>query len=203
MANAFISSGLSAGVGNVLPSLATITTKSSPLHTVLDLVLRDCALIMESSNLLFSNRPMQMLIPLPVIGFLFEAPEEIVFAKYSYAEYPLLNRATVANSFVKDVCPLRIGALRPITKGNNVVTNYLMNQVLIRKYIERYADRGGLFAINTGWGYIGNLALEEFKGKKVNNSNMSGVGFEFTFKRLNFAEIGLAQKVMSSMIGGV
>lgn len=190
-------------IGNFLPSMAMVG-KGSTAGAMLDLVLRDCALIMESSNLIFSPRPLpySFLVPFPILGFTFATPDEIIFAKYEYAKYPYLSRAVVANSFIKEVCPLRVRALRPITRSNNVVANYVMNQVLIRKYIERYADRGGLFALNTGWGYIGNLALTEFKGVKIDGSEMGGVGFEFDFERLNFSSLSTASKLVSNALKG-
>lgn len=190
-------------IGNIVPSLASIRRPGAAAKCIMDLVFRDCALIMESSNLLFSPIPLPTLVPLPIIGFSFDTPEEIVFARYTYATYPYLNKAVVANSFIKEVCPLKIRALRPIQRGNPVVANYLLNHTIIRFYIERYADRGGLFALNTMWGYIGNLALKELRGVKVGNSNIGGVGFEFEFERLNFSSISVADKITNSVVGAL
>lgn len=190
-------------IGNIVPSLASIRKPGAAAKCIMDLVFRDCALIMESSNLLFSPIPLPALVPLPIIGFSFDTPEEIVFAKYTYATYPYLNKAVVANSFIKEVCPLKIRALRPIQRGNPVVANYLLNHTIIRFYIERYADRGGLFALNTMWGYVGNLALKELRGVKVDNSNIGGVGFEFEFERLNFSSISVADKITNSVVGAL
>lgn len=192
-------------IGNVMPSLAAIRrgkggdAKYVAAKTILDLAYRDCALIMEQSGLVFSAMA-TFPLPLPILGFSFDTPEEITFAKYTYATYPYLNKAVVANSFIKEVCPLRVKALRPIQKGNPVMENILINQVAIRNYIERYADRGGLFGLNTMWGYVSNLALTEFKGVKAGESHVGGVGFEFSFERLNFGSISKADKIAGSLI---
>lgn len=181
-----------AGVGNVMPSLASFG-RSSAAHGLLDLVFRDNALIMSDIRLLISKLAgVGIGIPFPIVGFSFETPSNVDFLNYSYSEYPMLNKEVVTNSFLRQSGSVTIKATRPITRGNNVLVNYITNTMLI-KLIKNYCDNGGLWALNTMWGYVNNLALEKLSGTEV--SGVGGIGFEFQFKRINFDNSGLASKV--------
>lgn len=188
------------GIGNVMPSLSGVVKGN--LHSVLDLVFRDNALILSDSQVLvpalgsLATR-LGGSMPLPLVGFTFETPSDLTFMKYSYSEFPYLNKATVANSFVKETSSTTIRALRPIFGGNGVVTNYGLNKTLVT-LIESYADKGGTFAINTMWGYYGNFALEELKGYEV--SGVGGIGFEFHLKRINFDALQSAGGIVSNLL---
>lgn len=172
------------GVANVLPSLSGVVKGN--LHSILDLVFQDCAVILENSTLLLSSKfgvNVGAQIPLPLIGFSFETPSQLELLNYSYSEYPYLNKQTIINAYLKEGGSITIDAVRPIQKGNNIVINYLTNKALV-DLIETYADAGGTFAVNTMWGWYGNLVLEKLSGKAIDN--IGGVGFSFQFKRVYF-----------------
>lgn len=172
-----------AGLGNVLPSISKLGNGG---HGVLDLIFRDGALIMSDSQLLAGLGgvgDLGLSIPLPIIGFSFENPTELNLLKYSYTEYPMLNKTMVTNSFIKENGEVKLRGLRPITRGNNILVNYAANKGLVI-LIEKYADAGGLWTLNTYWGTYGNLALESLDG--VVTEAGGGTAFDFTFKRINF-----------------
>lgn len=191
------------GIGNILPSMASITrpgaNKGDILQGVLDLVFTDCALIMEHSGLLISEK-LTSFIPLPLLGFSFQTPEELSILKYKYAEYPYLNKASVVNSFLKEVCPITVTGLRPIMRENPIVLNYLQNNLQIPFYIERYCDRGGTWALNTMWGYFSGLVLTGLEGVKVEGTENGGIGFKFSFEKIQFGAISTANENMASQI---
>ena len=189
-------------LGKVVPGLGKAGT-SAGAYKILDLVFRDCALILEQSSLITTKIALN--IPLPLIGFAFKTPESITLARYRYASFPYLNKAAVANSFIKETCPFEVEALRPITADNPVVTNYAINMLYIKKFLISYADKGGLFGLNTMWGYYGNLALTELKCVRLHDGDIVVQGFRFSFERLNFANIGGADAAVSklaSVLGG-
>lgn len=172
------------GIGNVLPSLSRATKGN--LHAILDLVFRDCAVVLENVNALTLgqfNYDIGFQLPLPLIGFSFETPSSIEFLNYSYSEYPYLNKQTIVNAYLKEGGSISIDGVRPIQKGNGVITNYALNRVLVT-LLEKYADVGGTFAVNTLWGWYGNLVLEKLSGKAIDS--MGGIGFSFQFKRVQF-----------------
>ena len=72
-----------------------------------------------------------------------------------------------------------------------------MNSLLI-KGIEKYADKGGLFSLNTMWGLQKDLALESLAGETFDNQG--GVVFSFQFKKLNFDDTTLAKSVSARLI---
>lgn len=191
---------MKAGVGNVMPSLSKLGEPGIS-HTILDILFRDNALLFQQASLLYGSAATDTEIPAPLIGFYFEHPEQLVFAQYSYADYPYLNKAVVANSFIKNKVPVSIKAFRPITKGNSIASNYILNEYVIRKIIEKYADTGGLFMLNTMYGLVKDLALEEFSAEPV--ANQSGVGFVFRFSQLNFDKTSAVEKIVSKTLSSL
>lgn len=184
-------------LGNALPPLGKLSSGDMS-GALLDLLFRDACLWMEQSTLLFSS--LASPVPLPVLGFTFQTPDNLVLAKYSYAEYPYLNKAAVANSFLKETGEIEVVGLRPIYKENSVALNYALNNIGIKQYIEKYADRGGTWALNTMWGLQTNLVLTQLEGIKVEGSSMGGVGFKFSFKKLNFAKVKSVEESVSSFV---
>lgn len=177
-------------VGASLPTLAKGKSLSG---IILDVVFRNGALWLQNPEV-FEKLPG---VPLPLLGFAYEQPNTLEFLRYRYAEYPYLNKAVVANAFIKEAPSIAIRALRPITKFNNILINYTMNSLLI-KGIEKYADKGGLFSLNTMWGLQKDLALESLAGETFDNQG--GVVFSFQFKKLNFDDTTLAKSVSARLI---
>lgn len=174
------------GIGNVLPNLSKMLN-GDPAGAILDLVFKDCCLIMQNTSLLTGWTSLD--IPFPILGFQFQTPEEIELLKYEYTKYPALNRAFVGNTFQKQSTTVSVVGLRPITRYNPVALNYLLNNIGIKFYIEKYADKGGLWTILTMWGNMTDLVLTDLKGVKVEGTEMGGIGFEFTFEKLQFSSL--------------
>lgn len=184
------------GIGGVLPSFAKMANGDLG-GQILDLTFRDSCLWMQNSSLLASW--ISLNLPLPVVGFQFQTPDNLELLKYEYTSYPALNKSFVANTFQKKITTLTIIGLRPITRMNPVGLNYLLNQQGISNYIEKYADRGGLWTLNTMWGIITNLVLTELKGIKINETSLGGVGFEFTFEKLQFSNLNSSLSKVSNL----
>lgn len=184
------------GIGNVLPNFAKLANGDAG-GAILDLAFKDSCLWMQNSTLLASW--ISFKIPLPVVGFQFQTPDDLELLKYTYVKYPALNKVAVANSFQKETTTITITGLRPITRYNPVGLNYVLNGMGMKNYIEKYADRGGTFALNTMWGLITDLVLTSVKGVKVDQSQIGGIGFEFSFEKLQFASLGTAENAAESI----
>lgn len=188
-------------VGNILPSLY----KPNNLGKfILDFAFRDCALILNQSRLLMSDK-MVGTFPAPLIGFSYDSPDSITFMDFQYCEYPYLNKTMIVNSLVKNNSSISLKAYRPITKANSVIANMMTNMTLI-KALETYAMRGGTFTLTTMWGIINDLVLERVSGIKVENE-IGGVGFQFDLKKINFALMNetaqMSSKLSNLASGGV
>lgn len=182
-------------LGNVLPSLYN---PSSAHKFILDFAFRDRAIILRESLLLKSEK-MNGLLPSPLIGFTFDTPSNIQLLKYNYCEYPYLNKTMIVNSLVKENNEISITGSRPITRGNSVIMNTVLNQVLVNA-LEIYASRGGTFIMLTMWGIIQDLVLEELTGKPT-DGGVGGVLFDFKFKKINFVNMKQANKVSDNILG--
>lgn len=216
MASNFLSSTVSGakniiGIGGVVPSSLTnlINPKGNgyyvTMKTVVDLFFRDWCVFMATPTLLFTKNKStaagsmlgnvwNSLIDttgLPLVGFSFQQPSNYEILKYSYTKYPLLNRAVIANNMLKETTKITLQGLRPITASNPLLLNYMMNTIGLKYYIEKYCDAGGTWWINTLWGARANYVLTELKGTKP-TGEVGGVGWEFTFERLNFDSISTA-----------
>lgn len=215
MASSFFGSASSAtkniiGLGGVMPSALTnlVNVKGNgyyiTMKTIVDLFFRDWCVFMATPTLLFTKNKSALstagaslgnvfnsLIDttgLPLVGFSFQQPSNYEILKYDYTKYPLLNRAVIANNMLKQTTKITLTGLRPITASNPVLLNYMMNTIGLKYYIEKYCDAGGTWWINTLWGARANYVLTELKGTKP-VGEVGGVGWEFTFERLNFDSI--------------
>lgn len=193
-----------AGLGNVMPSLGRMGNGG---FWILDLIFRDNALIMTDSQLLINAAGAAFgkawnigaSVPLPIIGFSFATPEQLNILNYQYTEYPMLNKVNVVNSFVKGTGSVKLRGMRPITRGNSIVLNYLGNKALVL-LIEKYADLGGTWTINTLWGTYGNLVLESLDGVMADEKAGGGTAFDFTFKRVNFDAVQNRKKGVAAVV---
>ena len=214
------------GLGNIMPSGLTqlmtkgINSKNAgyfATKAVLDLFFTDWCIIMENPSLLATladkdgssagvsvdtnNVGVNMMDwkGLPLIGFQFQPPTNYEILKYSYSEYPFLNRAVVTNSMMKEPTTITLQGLRPITVGNSVILNYILNIIGLKLYIEKYCDFGGLWTINTMWGARTGYVLTDLKGT-MPAEKQAGVGWEFTFKRYNFDSQSTQASKNSAMV---
>lgn len=203
-------------IGNIAPAgLTTLFSKDSNTKfvltkTILDLMFRDCCVIMQTPSLIFTSMKSlesgstgvgvgigSNLIDktgFPLLGFQFQQPKKLELLKYSYSEYPFLNRNVVANAMQKELTTVTLQGLRPVIAGNPVLVNYVVNTLGLNLYIEKYCDFGGLWNINTMWGLRRNYVLESLNGT-LPVGEVGGVGWEFTFKRLNFDSTTMSQSV--------
>lgn len=205
-----------AGLGNIMPSVAKLNNGG---HGVLDLIFRDCALILSDTKILYADKVQNMAnkggkfggmlnkvvnalpaIPLPIVGFSFQSPTNLNILKYNYSEYPMFGRLSIVNSMTKEMGEITITGLRPITRGNPIALNYVLNQFALVKLIEAYADAGGLWTLNTMWGTYNNLVLTSLDGVTAEGTSLGGTAFTFSFKRVNFHAIGKQRGLVSGLI---
>lgn len=225
MASGYALSKQAIGIGNILPSgltslMSSRSAKSNgkyiALKSVMDLFFTDWCVWMQNPDIILTSSVtssggygtatqgfIKNSLVLPLIGFTFQPPQGMEILKYSYSEYPYLNQAVIANNMQKEPTQITMRALRPITLGNNIMTNFVVNWVGIKYYIEKYCDYGGLWTIITQWGVRSNYLLTDLKGT-MPVGNQAGVGFEFTFKRYNFDSYTMAQAksdTLTSILG--
>lgn len=205
--------------GNIMPmGLTNLFTKSSDTKylitkTILDLMFRDCCVWMSNPELVFTKEKINNKLGtglssasdfisqtgFPLLGFQFQQPKKVELLKYSYSEYPFLNRNVVVNAMQKEMTSITLTGLRPIVPGNPVLLNYVINMLGLKLYIEKYCDYGGTWSINTMWGVRSNYVLTDLNGVNVSNEGgLGGVGWEFTFKRLNMDATTMSESVSKS-----
>ncbi|EGV1470911.1 hypothetical protein JF110_001636 [Campylobacter jejuni] len=186
-------------LGSSIPSVSSNGSKS-----LLDITYRHNAILLnEGLAMGLSSLGVKSNIssPLPLLGFVYENPNDIGLLKYSYSEYPYLNKSLIVNSYIKENTNFSIVARKAITAQNGVIVNIAANELLF-KTLEDYCDKGGTFTLLTMWGAFSNLVLEELKGISPEANEVAGCGFVFVFKRLNFSK-GLAEKVMDNSLSNL
>lgn len=219
MASSFFGSATSAtkniiGLGGVMPSALTnlINVKGNGYYimmkTVVDLFFRDWCVFMQQPTLIGIGNAQNVngaslssvlnrlvdTTGIPLVGFSFQQPSSFDILDYEYTKYPFIDRSVIANNMLKKTTKITLQGLRPITAGNPVIINYIMNTLGLNKYIEKYCDMGGLWMIHTMWGTRRNYALTNLRGTKP-VGEVGGVGWEFTFERLNFSDIDSASSM--------
>ena len=82
---------------------------------------------------------------------------------------------------------LKKGGDNAIQSGNNVIVNFVANEVAYN-ILQLYARFGGTFSLVTQWGIVTNLVIESLKGISIDSKTMGGEAFLFEFKRVLFAK---------------
>lgn len=197
----------SAITGDAL-SIGAVSGKMSLVR----MIYRNCAVLMDSavemaSSDLGADLPSAIKsVKIPLLGFSYNTPESMGLLKYSYSEYPFLNRSLIVNSYIKENTDFTIMAYRAITAEAGIIYNVALNELLFGT-IQKYCDKGGTFTLMTLWGAFSNLVLENLEGIPLDSGNntIGGVGFKFTFKRIGLDKSG-AENIMSdslkSLAGG-
>lgn len=177
----------------------------------LDLMFQNCAIMLKNPELCKKTSLIGDLtsggssflgneVAMPVVGFYYESPNQIEYFRFEYSEYPFMNNKMVSNSFIKQPTTISINGVRPITKENNWVVNYLTSQSVI-EMLEGYCEQGGLFKLFTRWGTIDNLALESLSLNSEGDDRSPGT-FSFQFKRLLFIKTE-SKNVISSTLDAI
>ncbi|HEC1823334.1 TPA: hypothetical protein R1765_001958 [Campylobacter coli] len=188
-------------LGNSMP-----TTKGGS-KSLLDLTYRNSALLLNEGlsmglSSLGVNAPTGAAsAPLPLLGFVYDNPSTIELLKYSYSDYPYLNKSLIVNSYIKENTKFSITARKAITTINGVIANIAANELMFDS-LQKYCDKGGTFTLLTMWGAFSNLVLEELNGVPPEGNQLGGCGFEFVFQRLNFSK-SLADQILDSSLGNL
>lgn len=167
---------------------SAIGTKAAKLiydgsRVALDLVFRDSALILNDVGTILGGTP----LPVPLIGFSYEAPSAYTLLRYEYSEYPYLNRQSIVSGYVKNNTELTIRSYRALTTGFGLLQAIAINKALLYA-VEKYCDNGGRFSlINTYDGLANNLLLQELKIIPSDTGRIDMLGLEWTFKKVLFA----------------
>lgn len=178
-------------LGGSTPGFGTNTSM-----VVLDVLFNNSAVLLKDPSLLANNGLVGKVMAfasdllggssLPLLGFTYRSPKHIEYLSYTYSEYPFLNQKLVSNSFIKNPTTIEIEALRPITRVNSWLLNFINTKTIIQT-MEAYADAGGLFKLFTRWGTIDDLALLGLTFNTEGGSNDPGI-FTMKFKKLQFIE---------------
>lgn len=184
--------------GNFIPTLSSDNVTKG----LLDMVYRHNALLLDDAISLIGGSFIGGLasapsIPLPLVGFVYETPSTVELLKYSYSEYPYLNKSLIINSYLRENTQFRVVAYRQITSSNPVILNIATNEILY-KTLETYCNNGGTFTLLTMWGTFNNLVLEGLNGIMPNDDNaVGGCGFEFLFRKVAVST-GIIDKIVDT-----
>lgn len=165
-------------------------------RVALDLVFRNNALVlMDALTLAFGTSPGAV----PLIGFTYENAYDYTMLKFSYSEYPYLNKSTIATSYVKENPNISIRSFRAITAFNSVITNIAINTAMI-KGLDMYCCKGGTFGIFTMWdGFIKDLVLEELRVINAEDGKLGGIGLDWRFKKLDFSQSDTEAQISNTL----
>lgn len=167
------------------------------------LAFRDMVVWLNNSLAIFKYNA-AVSIPLPLVGFTFEMPNQLELLKYSYSSNPYLNKAQITTSYIKETTSIVVRAKRPITRYNKVPTNIATN-IALMKAIEAYCDNGGTFTMLTPYGIIKNLALVSLRVPEASTSNETyGINLEFEFQKINVSNkrSSILSSAISKLTGG-
>lgn len=164
---------------------------------------QDFPLLLNDVPRIFFKQIGVVSVPLPLMGLTYAPPKEVELLKFSYSEYPYIDKTIVVNSYQQEPTKFSIIAYRPLSvvpttnangsinqpiqSGNNVIVNFLANE-LMYNILQFYARFGGTFSLVTQWGIVTNLLLESLKGISIDSKTMGGEAFLFEFKRVLFAK---------------
>lgn len=139
-------------------------------------------------------------IPIPIIGFIYQTPDEIELLRYKWSEYPFLNKQTQVNAYVKEPTRFSIKAIRPITKYNTITINQALNEA-VKYSLDYYVALGGSFTIITPWSVVKNCYLEGASGVKLTDSDFGGQGWVFKF--VSYGDTGQTKKRLNSFLNSI
>lgn len=140
-------------------------------------------------------------VALPLLGFAYDNPSSMEILKYSYSEYPYLNKSLIVNSYLKENTRFSIRAYKAITPNNTIALNLISNEQIYTQ-LKSYCDYGGTFKLMTLWGTFNNLVLESLNAIYPNDNEVGGVGFEFHFLKPNFDNTN-SSSVVSGLINSL
>ena len=162
---------------------------------------QDFPLLLNDVPRIFYKQIGVISVPLPLVGLTYAPPREVELLKFSYSEYPYMDKSVVVNSYKQEPTKFSIIAYRPLSvlpvdikkgdsaiqSGNNVIVNFVANEVAYN-ILQLYARFGGTFSLVTQWGIVTNLLIEDLKGITIDSKTMGGEAFLFEFKRVLFAK---------------
>lgn len=162
---------------------------------------QDFPLLLNDVPRIFYKKIGIVSVPLPLLGLTYAPPREVELLKFSYSEYPYMDKSVVVNSYKQEPTKFSIIAYRPLSvlpagttkgnevlnSGNNVIVNFVANEVAYN-ILQIYARFGGTFSLVTQWGIVTNLVIESLKGISIDIKTMGGEAFLFEFKRVLFAK---------------
>lgn len=154
---------------------------ADPSFAVLDMFFgRNVILLNDVAQILGAG----VTIPIPLVGFEYQVPNEIELFNYKLSEYPALNKQTLINSMIKGVSKFSITAIRPITSANTAILNYALNEALTAA-LDAYNSQGGTYTILTPWGLIKPCLMNGGFGVITGDGDLGGQGWRFNFTKMN------------------
>lgn len=187
--------------------------------TFIKTLFQDFPLLLNDVPRIFYKQIGIVSVPLPLIGLTYAPPNEVELLKFSYSEYPYIDKTVVVNSYRQEPTKFSVVAYRPLSvtptsdqqghinsfpqSGNNVIVNFIANE-LTYNVLQFYGRAGGTFSLVTQWGIVSNLLLEELNGVNIETKTMGGEAFLFKFKRALFAKDVIAtleKKLINKALG--
>lgn len=166
-------------------------------QVVLDLVYGRSVILLQDFFKIFK---IGVPIPVPIIGFVYQTPDEVELLNYRWSEYPFLNKQQQVCAYVKEPTKFSIKAIRPITRYNTIPINQALNEG-ITYALDYYVSKGGRFIVITPWSVIPNCFLEKAVGIKLTESDFGGQGWIFQFK--NYGNTGATKKNLNSFLESI
>lgn len=177
-------------VGGVLGSGAITKAVGNVSQVVYKEIFVNSALWLQNVSGATFKANLNVDLPIPLYGFVYERVSDLELLKYEYSKSPYLNKSQIATSYIKENTNIAITAYKTINSLNTMPTQIIINNTLI-PLLTYYVNQGGLFALATPYGIIFNLALKSLRGVDMDSENGAyGCGLRFEFERLNIANSG-------------
>ena len=152
-------------------------------YQILDSLYSDGAVILENAVEILTGKKAPIDAGLPLVGFSYK-PESLELLKYSWSQYPYLNKQKLTFAAVKEATTFSVAVISPIAAGGNEVIPSLIKRELLLTLLEKYCDAGGMFTVLTLWGTRKHCVLSGLDG--VAGEGMDGTLFKMSFSKPNF-----------------
>lgn len=137
-------------------------------------------------------------IPLPLIGFSYRLNGEIELISYEWSEYPYLSKQIITNAGMKQPTKFSVDVYSVLTAKNPVSIN-LLKLGILKKTLEYYLAKGGLFTVLTLFGNISDCVLEKVTGISGDDS-IDGTHLRFSFSKPNIDNTSEVTQQVTDMI---
>lgn len=172
-------------------------------YQAFDITYSRLAILLKDTVNILSKSPINIDIPVPLIGFYVRPVGELEILKYEWSTYPYVSRQVLTNGNIKKEVRFSVELLDPLNQENPLWLALIKRQ-LLTFLMDKYCTNGGRFTILTLWGTMDNCVLENFVGINAEEGTQ-GTSYRLDFVKPNFTVGGLLSRLsgaMSSLQGG-